>query len=122
MYVCNLSQLYIVSAMCNFVLVGPKNLCCVMSLVYCTINRILEAAECTQFSDAGFKALAEGCNQLEKLDLEECIIVSVHVCLCICVCVCVFVYVCVCVRVCVCACVCGCVGVCTIRPLLVCVQ
>ena len=53
-----------------------------MSLVYCAINRILEAAECTQFSDAGFKALAEGCNQLEKLDLEECIIVSacVHAC------------------------------------------
>ena len=45
-------------------------------LLFTCFCRILEAAECGQFSDAGFKALTEGCLSLQKLDLEECILVS----------------------------------------------
>ncbi|XP_015761374.1 PREDICTED: F-box/LRR-repeat protein 20-like [Acropora digitifera] len=36
-------------------------------------HRTLEAAQCSQFTDAGFQALCRGCNQLQRLDLEECV-------------------------------------------------
>ena len=43
--------------------------------------RILEAAECSQFTDTGFKALAEGCSELQRLDLEDCTLVCTWVCM-----------------------------------------
>ena len=38
--------------------------------------RTLEAARCSQFTDTGFGALARGCHELQRLDLEECILVG----------------------------------------------
>lgn len=66
--------------------------CSLQALVLCilcnkfltlSVCRILEAAECSQFTDTGFKALAEGCSELQRLDLEDCTMV----CACVRVCV-----------------------------------
>ncbi|OXB83232.1 UNVERIFIED_CONTAM: hypothetical protein H355_001984 [Colinus virginianus] len=39
---------------------------------------ILEAARCSQLTDAGFTLLARNCHELEKMDLEECVLSLSH--------------------------------------------
>ncbi|XP_053760057.1 F-box/LRR-repeat protein 2 isoform X1 [Panthera pardus] len=38
--------------------------------------RILEAARCSHLTDAGFTLLARNCHDLEKMDLEECVLIT----------------------------------------------
>ena len=40
--------------------------------------RILEAARCSLFTDTGFSALTVGCHELQRLDLDECILVNIE--------------------------------------------
>ncbi|VFV21637.1 f-box lrr-repeat protein 2 isoform 1 [Lynx pardinus] len=43
----------------------------------CTSHpRILEAARCSHLTDAGFTLLARNCHDLEKMDLEECVLIT----------------------------------------------
>ncbi|KAL8165560.1 UNVERIFIED_CONTAM: hypothetical protein K2H54_047606 [Gekko kuhli] len=38
--------------------------------------QILEAARCSHLTDAGFTLLARNCHDLEKMDLEECVLIT----------------------------------------------
>ncbi|XP_003387849.2 PREDICTED: F-box/LRR-repeat protein 2-like [Amphimedon queenslandica] len=45
-------------------------------LSLCSQLKDVEAAGCSNFTDAGFIALANGCSGLTRMDLEECILVT----------------------------------------------
>ncbi|CAF4320898.1 unnamed protein product, partial [Adineta steineri] len=44
---------------------------------YCHQLKKLDATLCSQFSDAGFLAMAQGCHLLQRIDLEDCIAVRI---------------------------------------------
>ena len=49
-----------------------------LSWWFCFRFRTLEAARCSQFTDIGFSTLVRGCHELQRLDLEECVLITDH--------------------------------------------